>query len=308
MCVGTNNGWIELHRALLENPVVMKSAEHCAIWNCLLLMATHTDRDVIFDGKRITLKKGQLITGRKILANLFHRKISESKVQRILKDFENEHQIEQQTCSQNRLITIVNWELYQKHEQPSEQQMNNDRTTSEQRVNTNNNDNNYNNDNNNINKGKPKPKKEPKIFKPPTVDEVRVYCQERGNFVDPESFINFYESKGWMVGSNEMKDWKAAVRTWESKDKKRGLIPKQNQSIKTVRIEKQPKDETTKFPYYGLPKEWFKGDMITSALIGSVRDADTGKEFAPDEIVDLYYLRRERALGDEEDLEFRHGT
>lgn len=146
MC--SNNGWIELHRALLENPVVMKSAEHCAIWNCLLLMATHTDRDVIFDGKRITLKRGQLITGRKALASLFHKQLSESKVQRILKDFEIEHQIEQQTCSQNRLITIVNWELYQKNEQPSEQQVNNDRTTSEQRVNTNNNDNNYNNDNN----------------------------------------------------------------------------------------------------------------------------------------------------------------
>lgn len=153
-----------------------------------------------------------------------------------------------------------------------------------------------------------KKEKTKRVFKQPTVDEVRAYCQERGNFVDPESFINFYESKGWMVGSNKMKDWKAAVRTWESKDKKRGLIPKQNQPIKTVRIEKQPQDETMKFPYYGLPKEWFKGDMITSALIDPVRDADTGKEYTPDEIVDLYYLRRERALGDGEDLEFRHGT
>ena len=147
-----------------------------------------------------------------------------------------------------------------------------------------------------------------KRFKPPTVDEVRAYCQERGNFVDPESFINFYESKGWMVGSNKMKDWKAAVRTWESKDKKRGLVPKQNQPMKTIRIENQSQDEITKFPYYGFPKEWFKGDLITSALIGPVRDADTGKEYTPDEIVELYYLRRERAFGNEEDLEFRHGT
>lgn len=50
---------------------------------------------------------------------------------------------------------------------------------------------------------------------PPTVDEVAAYCQERGNGLDPETFVDFYASKGWMVGKNPMKDWKAAVRTWE---------------------------------------------------------------------------------------------
>ena len=56
-----------------------------------------------------------------------------------------------------------------------------------------------------------------KRFVPPTVDEVRQYCQERSNTVQPERFVNFYEAKGWMVGKNKMRDWKAAVRTWESK-------------------------------------------------------------------------------------------
>ena len=50
---------------------------------------------------------------------------------------------------------------------------------------------------------------------PPTVAEVAAYCQERGNGINPESFVDFYASKGWMVGKNPMKDWKAAVRTWE---------------------------------------------------------------------------------------------
>ena len=53
------------------------------------------------------------------------------------------------------------------------------------------------------------------VFKPPTVEEVKAYCIERGNNVDPEAFVDFYESKGWMVGKNKMKSWKAAVRTWE---------------------------------------------------------------------------------------------
>lgn len=54
-----------------------------------------------------------------------------------------------------------------------------------------------------------------KRFTPPTVEEVREYCLERNNTVDPETFINFYESKGWFVGKNKMKDWRACVRTWE---------------------------------------------------------------------------------------------
>ena len=54
-----------------------------------------------------------------------------------------------------------------------------------------------------------------KRFSPPTLEEVRQYCLERKNNVDAEKFVNFYSSKGWMVGKNRMKDWKAAVRTWE---------------------------------------------------------------------------------------------
>ena len=54
-----------------------------------------------------------------------------------------------------------------------------------------------------------------KKFVPPSVDEVRAYCAERNNGIDPQSFVDFYESKGWMVGKNHMRDWKAAVRTWE---------------------------------------------------------------------------------------------
>lgn len=53
-------------------------------------------------------------------------------------------------------------------------------------------------------------------FIPPSVEEVRTYCMERGNSVDPERFVDYYTSNGWMAGRNKMKDWKAAVRTWEN--------------------------------------------------------------------------------------------
>lgn len=55
-------------------------------------------------------------------------------------------------------------------------------------------------------------------FQKPTLAEIREYCISRGNKVDPEQFFDFYESKGWMVGNSRMKDWRAAVRTWEKRD------------------------------------------------------------------------------------------
>ena len=56
-------------------------------------------------------------------------------------------------------------------------------------------------------------------FQKPTLSEVSDYCRERGNRIDPAEFIDHYESNGWMVGKNHMKDWKAAVRTWEKREK-----------------------------------------------------------------------------------------
>lgn len=52
-------------------------------------------------------------------------------------------------------------------------------------------------------------------FARPTLEDVKAYCQQRGNHVDPEKFMAYYESNGWRVGRNPMKDWRAAVRTWE---------------------------------------------------------------------------------------------
>lgn len=57
-------------------------------------------------------------------------------------------------------------------------------------------------------------------FVKPTLEEVKAYCEERNNGVDPNDFVNHYDSKGWMIGKSPMKDWKAAVRTWESRNRK----------------------------------------------------------------------------------------
>ena len=80
-----------------------------------------------------------------------------------------------------------------------------------QRTSTNKNNNKNKNKNNNDIESKER-------FAPPTLEEVRAYCQERMNTVDPERFVDYYTSNGWKVGKNPMKDWQAAVRTWERSD------------------------------------------------------------------------------------------
>lgn len=64
-----------------------------------------------------------------------------------------------------------------------------------------------------------------KKIKKPTVEEIRQYCIERGNTIEPEYFYDYYESVGWTIGKNKpMKDWKAAIRTWERNNKKRDYV------------------------------------------------------------------------------------
>ena len=70
---------------------------------------------------------------------------------------------------------------------------------------------------NNLEKEKDKKRKR---FTPPTVEEVRAYCQERNNGIDPEAFVDYYTANGWTQGRGKpIKDWRAAVRTWEARDK-----------------------------------------------------------------------------------------
>lgn len=67
------------------------------------------------------------------------------------------------------------------------------------------------------NNHKPIKERGAKRFTPPSLDEIMEYCVERKNTINPQTFMDFYQAKGWMVGKNKMKDWKACVRTWEQR-------------------------------------------------------------------------------------------
>ena len=225
-----NSDWIKLYRKTLKNPHMR--GRRLALWVTLLLLADHKGHDEIFNGERITLSPGQLITGRKFLALMSD--FSESGAEKELTRLEKEQQIEQQKSNKNRLISIKSWEKYQQKEQQSDNKV----TTKEQQSDT------YKNDKNDKNDiiaspmsphdqvkpildfsepaltSKEKSSAKKKSFRPPTFDEIKTYCQERKNKVDPERFLDFYQSKGWMVGRNKMVNWQAAVRTWERSESK----------------------------------------------------------------------------------------
>lgn len=128
-------GWIKIYRSLMNKAYYKKDSEKVHLWIHLIMKATHDGKEEILGGKPIICKPGQFTTGRNQL--VLETGINRSKIERILTYFEKiEHQIEQQTTNTNRLISILNWHLYQNSKQQIEQQVSNERATSEQQVST----------------------------------------------------------------------------------------------------------------------------------------------------------------------------
>lgn len=204
-------GWIKLYRSI-ENKGWYRDSEYVHLWVHLLLKASHKGKEFMFNNEIVKLKPGQLITGRKALS--VETSISESKIERILNLFENERQIEQQTNSRNRVITIVSWDAYQK----SEQQMDSKRTASEQPVDTNKNDNNENNDKKIL-------RKRSKEFKAPTLEQVEAYFAEKG-YTNAKKAFDYYETGNWKDSNgNQVKNWKQKMQgVWFKEENK--LPPK----------------------------------------------------------------------------------
>lgn len=191
------------------------------LWVHLLYKANWRSREFMSKGEIIQLKPGQFITGRDQLSA--ETGIHRSSIERILKVFEKEQQIEQQKTNKGRLITILSWDKYQAGEQQIEQQMSNQRASSEHPVSTPEEvkevkDYKDNTDNTGSLPAAPPPA-EKKVFSKPSLQDLTAYFSEIGlngqAGQEAEKFIDFYTSKGWMVGKVRMKDWKASARNWK---------------------------------------------------------------------------------------------
>jgi hypothetical protein len=207
------DGWIKLHRRMTEwewyhDKNTFKLFIHC------LLLANSSDKK----WRGIDICRGQFVSSLDNLANGCGLSVGE--VRTALKHLELTNELTKSSQAKYSVFTIVSYNKYQDGNKVNNNNLtsnstNKSQTNNKQLATTKNNKNNKNKENIS-NRG----------FTPPTLENVIEYCQERGNKVDPNRFIDFYSSKGWMVGKNKMKDWKAAVRNWERSDK---VSPKPNQ-------------------------------------------------------------------------------
>lgn len=194
--VSKREGWVSLHRKIL-NPDQngqnqFSDPDALALWVHLLLRANYKPTKAVIGKQTINLNRGQLLCGRKSLSS--SSGVQESKVERLLKRWENEHQIEQQTFSKYRVITVLNFDQYQNGEHQSDVSLNT-----------------LNNTNNNIYK---------EIFEKPTVDQV---FDVMSKSLEPDialaeagKFWAHYETVGWRVGKGAvpMVNWMQAVNNW----------------------------------------------------------------------------------------------
>ena len=192
------NGWIKVHRKFLDWEWFNKS-EAVHLFMYLVLKANHKDGQ----WQGIDIKKGQFVTSFGKISS--DTGISLQTIRTLLKKFEKTNEINIKTTNKFTIVTLCKYECYQQENEPTNTQLTNEQQTTNKQLTTNKNN------------------KNEKKFIPPTFNDVLEYCIQNNLDVDGVKFINFYESKGWMVGKNKMKNWKAAIQTW--------VKPKQEQVI-----------------------------------------------------------------------------
>lgn len=214
-------GYIALHRQIIESWVA-EDPMALALWVRILTEATHKERKRGYKGVMYDLKPGDLLFGYSAWTEKtgIPRQVLRQRIEML----ESDGMITRSKHPKITIISITNWSKYQ-HDNTlttGSEHPNNTLTTPKQQQY--NNVNNGDNGNNGIkDKEKsitPTSQAKRKRFTPPTFQEVSDYFFDKcGDSSDAQKFIDFYESKGWYVGKNKMKDWKASVRNWLNRRK-----------------------------------------------------------------------------------------
>ena len=204
---GGNGGYIRLHRQILKwewwnNPNTFR------LFLYLLLKANYCD--LRFEGK--VIRRGQLITSLPKLAK--ETSLSVQQVRTSLLKLISTGEITDSSTRHYRIITIVKYDEYQNDNRQDNRQITDNQQTDNRQITVSKEikkDNKDKKENNN---------KPLKRFVPPTIEEIEQYCHERENHVSAERFFDYYEAVGWTYGKGgkPIKDWKAAVRTWEHRE------------------------------------------------------------------------------------------
>lgn len=199
-----NRGYIKLWRKV-EDTGLLQDPPLLAIWCWCLLRATYKPRTIAMRTGRgntlVELIPGEFVTGINSSKEL---KMKPSTFRDRLKRLERMGMISILPATHYSKVSIVKWDAYQTDEEVGRQPTVNQPSANRQPTAT------------NKKVSSKESKKEPKTFVRPTLEQVETYCQERGNSVDPQAWMDHYTSNGFKIGGRgAMKDWKAAVRTWE---------------------------------------------------------------------------------------------
>lgn len=193
-------GHIKLDRKILEWEWY-SDLNTCRLFIHLLLKANW--KDGRFQGQDIP--RGSFVTSYNTLAD--ETGLSVRNVRTALEHLKSTGEVKITRHSKYSVISIKNYCLYQSNDTQTDNQLTVNRQSTDSQVTT-------------IEEKKEVKNGRNNIFIAPTVEDVRVYRDEMGyKHIDPERFVDFYTSKGWMVGKTKMKDWKSAVRNWERQSK-----------------------------------------------------------------------------------------
>lgn len=232
-------GWITLNRSLLDHELWQDEPfTRGQAWVDLLLLANHEPRKILIGGDVVQLEIGSYVTTIRRLSERWFRSIDW--VTKYLRLLESERMIQTKIVGKGRntrtVLLLVNYAVYQ---YSANAKQNAERSNSDQVANAKRTqdggkgvlDNNidYINKQQGNNETREQitpnilsdiaPKGGAKKFVKPTLEEVEDFCYEQNLGIDPAQFIDFYETNGWRVGKNPMKDWKAAARNWDRRRK-----------------------------------------------------------------------------------------
>ena len=225
MEISRDKGFIVLHRSLLDWEWYTDT-NTCHLFTHLLLTVNHTPKE----WKGITIERGQRVASYSKLA--LETGLTVKEIRTALNHLKQAGEVAHKAYPKFGLFIVKNYDEYQSsgtqagsQQAPEGQSMGSRRAVKGQQLNNENNENNEEQvEYMGASRKAPPADKPPKTraFVPPSVEEVKAYCLERGNNIDPQYFVDYYDSNGWMVGKTKMKDWKATVRRWEANERKNG--------------------------------------------------------------------------------------
>lgn len=213
-------GFISLHRSILDWEWY-GDANTCRLFIHLLLTVEFHDRRIC--GK--TVKRGQRLCSVQKLSEEIG--LTNRQTRTALEHLKTTGEVTSRTSPQGTVITVKNYAEYQKPTNDmADERQTSDKPNGKRATNRRQTTDKPSLFNNNKNKERGNAPSAPALskqkFNPPTAEQVAAYCGEKGYHIDPEAFVAFYECKGWAVGKNKMKNWKAAVLTWEKRERAAG--------------------------------------------------------------------------------------